>query len=136
MIIQEKNDLITNYYTPTEQEEYMNPTMLAYFRNKLIDWKTSIANKDNSLLEEVKEQTEREADHVDEGIKEETRSVDYGLLTHDTEIMKAIDEAIDRISKGDYGYCIETGEEIGIKRLEAWPIANLTIEAQKKKEKH
>jgi DnaK suppressor protein len=119
-------------YKPQENEPYMNPVMLAYFEKLLLDWRQKLLTQSDSIKNNIQEHTAREADFVDAGVTEEMREVDYSLAARDIKLLGEIDQAINRINEGSYGFCTETGEEIGIKRLESWPIAKFTVEAQEK----
>ncbi len=122
-------------YSPSENEPYMNPIMLAYFENKLLFWKEKLLEESSNTKQFLEKSTERTADFTDEGIIEESRETEYSISQRNLDLMKQIDNSIERINNGDYGYCEETGQEIGVKRLNAWPVANLTAEVQAKKEK-
>ena len=93
-------------YKPTEKEPYMNPVMIEYFRQKLVDWKAEILKESGATLQD-----------------------------RQRKLISKIDEALERIENGEYGFCEETGDPIGIKRLEARPVATLSIEAQERHER-
>lgn len=114
-------------YKPREDEPYMNPIMLAYFGQKLLIWKKGLLQDSQDIKNFIAENTERKPDFVDEGLIEETREIKYILSQQNLVFMKDIDNAIERINNGSYGYCEKTGEEIGVKRLDAWPIATFRI---------
>jgi DnaK suppressor protein len=121
-------------YKPTKDELYMNPMMLAYFQKKLFDWKEQLLKESSNIQRTIEEHTIRAPDYTDEGIIEEVRRTKYFLAKQDLDLMEKIDYAIDKINNGSYGFCEETNQEIGVERLEAWPIAILTSKAQQKKE--
>ena len=121
-------------YKPNENEPYMNPIMLAYFEKKLFDWKERLLQESSDIQRAIEESTERMPDFVDEGVVEVTRKTEYYIAKQDLSLMEQIDYAIERINNGSYGYCEKTGKEIGINRLDAWPIASLTVQAQTEKE--
>jgi DnaK suppressor protein len=122
-------------YKPTENEEYMNPKQLEYFRKKLLQWKEELLSESMQTVEHLKEENWNEPDLNDRAsIETETT---FELRTRDRyrKLIDKIDAALIRIEKGNYGFCDDTGEPIGIKRLEARPIATLSIEAQERHER-
>lgn len=121
-------------YKPTKNEPYMNLIMLAYFEKKLFDWKKQLLQESSHIQRSIEGHTARAPDYTDEGIIEETRRTEYFLAKQGLGLMEQIDYAIEKINNGSYGFCEETNQEIGIERLEAWPIAILTSEAKQKKE--
>jgi DnaK suppressor protein len=123
-------------YDPYKDKEYMSPAMRKYFQNILFDWKNRLLKDSNNIKNTIEAETEREPDLVDRGVIEEGREVQYKLADHDLEIIHEIDAALNRIEDGKYGFCEETGEELGIRRLIAWPIARLSIRAQEMREKN
>ncbi|MFN7039221.1 MAG: TraR/DksA family transcriptional regulator [Alphaproteobacteria bacterium] len=127
-------DSASENYKPTESEEYMNPQMLNYFKSKLDRWRDELIEESKNEQNIIASKTSREPDHVDEAVIEQDRIVDFYIVDRDVDLLHKIDMALERIENGEYGYCEETGNVIGIKRLEAWPIANLTVEVQAKKE--
>src|SRR3954465_15100069 len=122
-------------YRPTEDEPYMNARQTEYFRRKLLAWREEILRGSGLTLQQLKEEDTRLPDQSDWASAEITRS--YELRTRDRErkLLSKIDEALRRIEDGSYGYCEETQEPIGVKRLEARPIATLSIEAQERHER-
>ena len=122
-------------YRPTEDEPYMNARQTEYFRRKLLAWREEILRGSGLTLAQLKEEDTRLPDQSDWASAEITRS--YELRTRDRErkLLSKIDEALRRIEDGSYGYCEETQEPIGVKRLEARPIATLSIEAQERHER-
>jgi DnaK suppressor protein len=123
-------------YRPSENEPYMSPKQIEYFRRKLIAWRSQLALELNNLLGEMKDDNlDVPGDNADRAYIEFEAGVELGTEDRYRELLYGIDEALQRIREGGYGYCEETGDEIGIKRLEAWPIATLSIEAQKKQER-
>jgi DnaK suppressor protein len=121
-------------YKPTKNEPYMNPIMLSYFKKILFDWKEQLLQESSNIQRSIEEHTARAPDYTDEGIIEEIRRTEYCLAKQDLELMEQIDYAVEKINNGSYGFCEETDQEIGIERLEAWPIATVTSEIQKKRE--
>lgn len=123
-------------YKPTEKEPYMNPVMTEYFRQKLVAWKESIlADATNTLQDLQDEGGLRESDVADRASVETDVALELRARDRQRKLISKIDEALDRIRNNDYGYCEETGEPIGIKRLEARPVATLTVEAQERHER-
>lgn len=122
-------------YSPTEKEEYMNPKQLAYFRQKLTDWKAELLAESRETMEHLKEENWREPDIADRASLETEAELELKTRNRYFKLINKIDSALRRIESGEYGYCEETGEPIGIRRLEARPVATLCIEAQERHEK-
>jgi DnaK suppressor protein len=123
-------------YKPSEKEKYMNPVMLEYFRHKLEAWKTEIIKEGDRLLHELQDEGGlQEPDIADRAAVETEMALELRERDRQRKLISKIDEALDRIDRGQYGYCEETGEPIGIKRLEARAIATLSIEAQERHER-
>ena len=127
--------VVTEEYRPSEDEPYMNERQLAYFRRKLLEWREELLEQSKKTLSSLREEKDNEVEYVDKGSKE--YDLTFELRTRDRyrKLIKKIDDALQRIEEGEYGYCEETGEEIGIKRLEARPIATLSIKAQERHER-
>jgi len=123
-------------YIPTEQEKYMCAKHKAYFKKRLMDWKSEIIeiNKKNFHLNEIDHEISS-ADVVDQASSQTDKNVEMRNLNRQRKLLSKIDKAIKKIQDNSYGYCDDTGEPIGVKRLIARPIANLSIEAQEKHEK-
>lgn len=123
-------------YKPSEKEEYMNPLQLEYFRQKLQSWKEELVSNSRETLDHLKEENWNEPDMNDRATIE--TDTNFELRTRDRyrKLIDKIEEALQRIEDGEYGYCEETGDEIGIKRLEARPVATLCIEAQENHENY
>jgi DnaK suppressor protein len=128
------NDVVPQGYVPSEQEEYMNPRQLAWFRDKLLRWKEELLQGSDSTIEELRGEDWQEPDPNDRATHEEEASLTLLNREREGKLINQIDEAIWRIDEGDYGYCEETGEPIGLGRLMARPIATLSIEAQERLE--
>lgn len=127
---------VPSNYKPTEKEPYMNPVMLEYFRQKLIAWKEAIIKDADSTLQDLQDEGGlREPDIADRASVETEVALELRARDRQRKLISKIDEALERIRTGDYGYCEETGDPIGIKRLEARPVATLTIEAQERHER-
>lgn len=122
-------------YKPSPDEEYMNEKQLEYFRQKLIAWRTDLLKESEFTLQDLKETSLQEADMNDRASSESDQSLELRTRDRMRKLIKKINSALDRIENGTYGYCEETGEPIGIGRLEARPIATLSIEAQEKHER-
>ena len=122
-------------YKPTLDEEYMNDMQLEYFRQKLLAWKKSIVLQSVDTLEDLRQGGLNQPDEVDRASLETDKSLDLRTKDRIRKLISKIDEALERIEDGNYGYCEETGEPIGIDRLEARPVATLSIEAQERHER-
>jgi DnaK suppressor protein len=123
-------------YKPTEKEAYMNPVMLEYFRHKLQQWKAEIVREADMTLHELQDEGGmQEPDIADRASAETEVALELRTRDRQRKLISKIDEALERIERNEYGYCEETGDPIGIKRLEARPIATLTVEAQERHER-
>ena len=122
-------------YVPSEKEEYMNEKQLEYFRQKLLAWKAELLKESEFTLQDLKETNLRAADLNDRASNEADQSLELRTRDRMRKLIKKIDGALARIAEGTYGYCEETGEPIGLKRLEARPVATLCIEAQERHER-
>ena len=124
-------------YIPNEKEKYMCEKHKKYFRKRLVDWKNEIieSNAKSLNLNDV-DQEISSADIVDQASSQTEKNVELRTLNRQRKVLSKIDKALKKIEDNTYGYCEETGEPIGIKRLIARPIATLTIEAQEKHEKN
>lgn len=122
-------------YRPDKNEEFMNPRMLEYFRQKLIAWRTELVQESNHTLQQLQEGGIVEADIADRASIETERSLELRTRDRARKLINKIDDALERIEDGSYGYCEETHEPIGLSRLEARPIATLSIEAQERHER-
>ena len=127
---------MTKKYTPNEKEKYMCQKHKKYFKKKLIDWKNEImeSNAKGLYLNEVDREISS-ADIIDQASSQTEKTVEMRTLNRQMKLQSKINKAIKRIDSDTYGYCEETGEPIGLKRLIARPIATLSIEAQEKHEK-
>ena len=122
-------------YRPSEDEAFMNPNQRQYFRNKLNAWKAEILRESKETLEALYEQTEKLPDAADRASSETDRSIELRARDRQRKLINKIESALKRIDEGNYGYCEETGEPISLKRLDARPIATLSIEAQERHER-
>ena len=122
-------------YIPSEKEKYMNPKHLEYFRSKLIAWKEKLIKEAQETMSHLKEDSLNEPDIIDKASKEIETASELRTRDRYRKLITKIDHALERIKNGTYGYCEDTGEPIGIKRLEARPVATLCIDAQERHEK-
>ena len=122
-------------YRPTEKEPFMNERQREYFRVKLLTWKDDILKEAKSTLQQLQDENVNHPDIADRASSETDRAIELRARDRQRKLIAKIDEAITRIDDGTYGYCEETGEPISLKRLEARPIATLSIEAQERHEK-
>lgn len=122
-------------YRPSEDEPFMNPRQLKYFRQKLVDWKASILAESRGTIEHMQEGTRNIPDIADRASEETDRALELRTRDRQRKVVAKIDAALRRIEDGSYGYCEETGEPISIRRLEARPIATLSLEAQERHER-
>lgn len=122
-------------YRPAETEPFMNERHRLYFRNKLLAWKEEIVRQNRETLQVLHEDSSQHADIADRATSEADRALELRARDRQRKLIAKIDAAIARIEDGSYGYCEETGEPIGLKRLEARPIATLSLEAQERHER-
>ncbi len=122
-------------YVPSDDEPYMSEQQLAYFKEKLICWREQLLEESRSTLNMMKEDPVKEVDLLDQGAFESYMNVKLKTSNRYYKLIHKIDAALERIKSGEYGYCEETGEAIGLKRLEARPIATLSLYAQEGHEK-
>jgi DnaK suppressor protein len=122
-------------YRPTEDEPYMNDDQREYFRRKLLSWRDEILRGSNETLRQLKEEESRVADMTDWASVETERNFQLRARDRERKLLSKIAEALRRIEEGTYGFCEETQEPIGLRRLEARPIATLSIEAQERHER-
>jgi DnaK suppressor protein len=122
-------------YVPSETEEFMNPRQRAYFRSKLVAWKNEILREARETLDHLAEESANHPDLADRASSETDRAIELRARDRQRKLISKIDAALQRIDDGTYGYCEETGEPISLKRLDARPIATLSIEAQERHER-
>lgn len=125
----------TKEYKPNDKEKFMNPRQLEYFRNKLLDWKAEIQRESAETLETLQEHNLNAPDLTDRASSESDRSIELRARDRQRKLISKIDQALKRIEDGEYGYCEDTGEPISLQRLDARPIATLTLEAQERHER-
>lgn len=118
-------------YEPSDDEEFMNPVMKQYFRQRLQNWKNDILRESNETLHSLQEEGNMQKPDLTDRASEETdRAIEFRTRDRERKLLSKIDEAIGRIEDGSYGYCEETGDPIPVKRLIAYPKATMTVEAQ------
>ncbi len=122
-------------YRPSEDEEFMNERQLEYFKQKLLNWKEDILRESRETLAHLQTETENHPDLADRATSETDRALELRTRDRQRKLISKIDEALRRIEDGSYGYCEDTGEPIGVARLEARPIATLSLEAQERHER-
>jgi DnaK suppressor protein len=122
-------------YRPTEDEPFMNPRQREYFRRKLENWKDEILRESRETLENLQEESQNHPDMADRASSESDRALELRTRDRQRKLISKIDAALKRIEDGTYGYCEETGDPIGIARLDARPIATLSLEAQEMHER-
>jgi DnaK suppressor protein len=120
---------------PTEDEAFMNERQRDYFRRKLLAWKNDLLKEANATLQLLQDDNQNQPDFMDRASSETDRAIELRARDRARKLIVKIDAALRRIEDGTYGYCEETGEPISIKRLEARPIATLSIEAQERRER-
>ncbi|CAH0141752.1 RNA polymerase-binding protein DksA [Roseomonas sp. CECT 9278] len=122
-------------YRPSDSEEFMNPVQLEYFRQKLLRWRQDLLREAGETLSSLSEGGIAEPDLTDRASVETDRALELRTRDRARKLISKIDQALDRIETGTYGYCEESGEPIGLRRLEARPIATMSIEAQERHER-
>jgi DnaK suppressor protein len=122
-------------YIAKRGEAYMNKEQLEHFRNILNGWKRDLMEEVDRTVSHMKDEAANFPDPNDRATQEEEFSLELRTRDRERKLIRKIDEALKRVEDGSYGYCLETGEEIGVKRLEARPVATLTIEAQERRER-
>jgi DnaK suppressor protein len=122
-------------YRPSEDEEYMNPRQLAYFRNLLLSWRKDLMEEAQKTLDELRNDSHKDVgDEADRASRESDHALELRTRDRYRKLTAKIDSALKRIEEGSYGFCEETGDPIGLRRLEARPIATLSVEAQERRE--
>tara|TARA_Y100000591_G_scaffold256157_1_gene228105 strand:- start:188 stop:637 length:450 start_codon:yes stop_codon:yes gene_type:complete len=128
---------ISKTYTPKEKEKYMCAKHLAYFKLKLTDWKKELKRSNNeAIFQASMDDNNASADIVDQASSYTEKNVEMRAINRQIKLISKIDGALKKIQDGTYGFCEETGEPIGLKRLMARPVATLCISAQEKHEKN
>lgn len=119
-------------YTPKENEEYMSAKQLEYFRQKLMNWRDELVEESRETISNLREEVRDVGDEAERATRETENSLELRTRDRYRKLIKKIDQALMRLDDGEYGYCEETGEEIGLARLEARPIATLCLDAQER----
>ncbi len=122
-------------YRPAEDEPFMNDRQLEYFRRKLLNWKAEILNGSRETLEGLQDSARNVPDIADRASEETDRALELRTRDRQRKLVSKIDAALRRIESGEYGFCEVTGEPISLKRLDARPIATMTLEAQERHER-
>lgn len=128
--------ILPDGYKPQDNEKYMNPMQLEYFRQKLLAWRNNLLNESRETLQNLKEENWKEPDPNDRASVEMETTIELRTRDRYRKLIAKIDNTIKRIENNDYGYCDETGEQIGIQRLEVRPVATLCLEAQERYEQY
>jgi DnaK suppressor protein len=124
----------TKVYRPSDKEPFMNERQREYFRAKLLAWREDILKEAKETLQHLQEESENHPDIADRASSETDRAIELRARDRQRKLIAKIDEALTRIDDGTYGFCEETGEPISLRRLEARPIATLSVEAQERHE--
>jgi DnaK suppressor protein len=122
-------------YRPSDDEGFMNPLQREYFRQKLLRWREELLAESSETLLHMKEDSLAESDFTDRASLETDRGIELRTRERERKLISKIDEALSRIEDGSYGYCEETDEPISLRRLEARPIATLSLDAQERHER-
>ncbi|MEL6113415.1 MAG: RNA polymerase-binding protein DksA [Pseudomonadota bacterium] len=122
-------------YRPSYDEKFMSERQLEYFRRKLVEWKDDIVRESRGTLNQLAEENNQLPDIADRASSETDKALELRTRDRQRKLISKIDAAIRRIDSGDYGYCEETGDPISLERLEARPIATLSLEAQERHER-
>lgn len=129
------NDLAAESYKPSDDEPFMNERQREYFRRKLIAWRESILAESRDTLAALQLESENHPDIADRASSETDRAIELRARDRHRKLISKIEAALSRIDEGSYGYCVETGEPISLRRLDARPIATLSVEAQERHER-
>ncbi len=119
-------------YRPLKKEEYMCPEQLEYFRRKLLTWREELIEESRETIDNLRQEVRDVGDEAERATRETENSLELRTRDRYRKLINKIDKALIRVDEGTYGYCDETGEEIGLKRLEARPIATLCLDAQER----
>ncbi len=122
-------------YAPSGEEEFMNELQQEYFRQKLLSWKNEILEATKETIQHLQDESEKHPDIADRATSESERALELRTRDRQRKLISKIDDALERLEKGEYGYCEESGEPIGLARLDARPIATLSLDAQERHEK-
>lgn len=122
-------------YKPSDDEAFMNDIQKEYFRQKLMNWKSEILAASKETIQNLQHESEKHPDLTDRATSESERALELRTRDRQRKLISKIDDALTRLENGEYGYCEETGEPISLARLDARPIATLSVEAQERHEK-
>ena len=128
-------DLIDDTYRPSEDEPFMNDRQRDYFRRKLVQWREDILRESRETLVALQSENENHPDVADRASSETDRAIELRARDRQRKLISKIESALGRLDEGSYGFCEETGEPISLKRLDARPIATLSVEAQERHER-
>jgi DnaK suppressor protein len=131
----EKNEHGLNGYRPSEKEPFMNDRQREYFRAKLLTWKDEILKEAKDTLQHLQDENQNHPDLADRASSETDRAIELRARDRQRKLISKIEAALARIDDGSYGYCVETGDPISLRRLDARPIATLSVEAQERHER-
>ena len=129
------NDVAVESYRPSDDEPFMSERQREYFRRKLIAWRESILSESRDTLAALQQESENHPDFADRASSETDRAIELRARDRQRKLIAKIEAAVARIDDGSYGYCIETGDPISLRRLDARPIATLSVEAQERHER-
>jgi len=135
MATAKKKKVLPEDYRPSDDEPFMSDLQRAYFRRKLLNWRDEILRSTKETLQHLQDDSAQYADIADRATSETERSLELRARDRQRKLIAKIDDALERIEEGTYGYCEETGEPISLKRLDARPIATLSVEAQERHER-
>jgi DnaK suppressor protein len=127
--------IVPDNYRPADDEPFMNDTQLAYFRRKLLAWKSELMSDSKETIETLQDNTRAIPDISDRASEETDRALELRTRDRQRKLVSKIDAALRRIDEGEYGYCEETGDPISLRRLDARPIATMSLEAQERHER-
>ena len=122
-------------YSPADDEPFMNSTQIEYFTRKLLAWKNELMSDNKDTIETLQDNTRAIPDIADRASEETDRALELRTRDRERKLVAKIDSALRRIEEGEYGYCEETGEPISLRRLDARPIATMSLEAQERHER-
>jgi len=122
-------------YRPVDDEPFMNERQVMYFRRKLLDWKSDLVEDSKDTIEDMQDGARNIPDVADRAFEETERALELRTRDRQRKLVSKIDQALRRIDEGEFGYCSETGDPISLKRLDARPIATMSLEAQERHER-
>ena len=134
-VVMKQESFIPDSCTPAEDEPFMNERQVEYFRRKLLDWKNDLMSDSKETIEGLQDGTRNIPDIADRASEETDRALELRTRDRQRKLVSKIDAALRRIDEGEYGYCEVTGEPISLKRLDARPIATMSLEAQERHER-